>query len=1135
MNTAAPACPDNKESIHIMKQTVTYLLLLLLLICNAEAADTGEEKFVMNPDGSIKIDNLVFRLTHWGKTWQNLSVQSSKSISDTARCNPSGSELRGVFHTSEGEFSLEESFENESRNQAHYSIKLESQEGVHSQYMALQVPLNATSYRERNILMDGVKIGFGSDLDEKKWNFSKTNVNEIVIQTDKGRLSISGKFAAQLQDDRIFGSPEWSLRIALEPAKGLIKNASLDFNLKYEAYSSIVLDISSAMNMAFADEKEGDKQGGWTDQGEGNDLRILPHGLMNLGGINFKIVNPAENNNKSCIVLRGREREYFPLEATVNFDKPQRGKYLYILHALAWPPKSGVAAGDITCTFDSGDFVEKQSFTFPVVSGQDLSDFWMPKSLPNGRVVWQGENSSAPVGLFMTRYELSGDPLRKITFTSRNTGVWMIVGASLSNDRIDSTVADSVTIKADQNWLPVAARQDVIKDSVIDFSKMLDAPAGKHGRLVCRNGSFEFEKRPGVPVRFYGTNIIYWVHNMENKYMDRMVDDMAATGYNMVRLHLFDFSKVIRYENGIPMFTSEYMERLDYLLSAFKKRGIYLTLDLFGTRLIKKGELPDYPEEEVNHKEFKRLVFVSDGAMENWKKFSAQLLNHKNQYTGLTWKEDPAITTISLINEDTIFNTSNNPFISEIYKSKFKKWLKDQKIDTEIAAKKYEFYWRRFLSDTYKKGFAEMSSFLRAEGVETPLTDQNFWSTVPLTLLRNNYDYVDNHFYWAHPVFPSAARVPARVMNSSATAAGAGGVSSMFPTRIMNKPFTVSEWDYVNPNSYNVEGAFLTGAYSALQDWSGLCRFAYSNNPEKIIDRNCPLTFFDSVNDPLRMLSERAAVLFFLRRDVQSSQISYPFLISSDYISQEENGDNYPTVCNRIGLIGKTGTVIGNTNSKIEFPAGTKAVLGQEAVFANRKDLGVPYIQCTSVHETLETMHKKGLINKEDFDPENDRFRSSSGELILDRRERTFSVVTAASEAFILPANKTGKAAFSSVSNRLCHAAFLIASVDGRTLAESERILILHLTDSKNSGIKFSGPEMTDFENNGTCPILIRRGEAEISLKKDLGNYKLYAVDIDGRRLGEIPLSCTNELSKFTAATALGNNIVAAYELIRNK
>ena len=65
----------------------------------------------------------------------------------------------------------------------------------------------------------------------------------------------------------------------------------------------------------------------------------------------------------------------------------------------------------------------------------------------------------------------------------------------------------------------------------------MDAPAGKHGRVVVRDGHFEFEKLPGVKQRFYGVNLVFGACYMSEAETEELADRIARMGYNTVRIH----------------------------------------------------------------------------------------------------------------------------------------------------------------------------------------------------------------------------------------------------------------------------------------------------------------------------------------------------------------------------------------------------------------------------------------------------------------------------------------------------------------------------------------------------------------------------------------------------------------------
>ena len=61
-----------------------------------------------------------------------------------------------------------------------------------------------------------------------------------------------------------------NIRIYLD--KGKVKSVKGSLTVSLEPYKTFFLDLSKAANIAFADEKAGDRKGGWTDQGSGYDM-----------------------------------------------------------------------------------------------------------------------------------------------------------------------------------------------------------------------------------------------------------------------------------------------------------------------------------------------------------------------------------------------------------------------------------------------------------------------------------------------------------------------------------------------------------------------------------------------------------------------------------------------------------------------------------------------------------------------------------------------------------------------------------------------------------------------------------------------------------------------------------------------
>ncbi len=1110
-----------------MKTKFPALLLCLVSVCLAAATEIK-----LLPDGRFQVGELTPAITHWGENWQNVRAQNSKCV--TGKID--GLRFEGEFLVHGGSFRLDEEFTRNSDDSADCLYRVTGNSLIPTQQLALVVNIPRNAFTSP-LLVDGKPAVFGETFDSKRWQLRYPKAKRFELPLASGSYIFEGDLSLWVLDGRMFQGDVISLRFEFTPppASGKLEKAELRFRLTHHPVAASPLDLRPAMNMGFADRVAGDGKGGWTDQGPDNDMSSLPIGKLVYRGIPFNIIDPAANGGNSCIVLKSRQMPMMPVRTEIRFDRPARGKYLYLLHALAWASKSGAEIGEVACSLDSSEAVEKQTLLFPLTANRDVADFWMPKSLSHGEVAWRGANASASIGLYLTRIDLTGEPLNRLAFTTRANSNWLIVGATLSDQRLDPAETRPVEITAGEDWLPIRNAARIQPGSLLDFSRLtLDPPAGKHGRVVRRGEHLEFETKPGTPFRFYGANIVFWSHYLDRQSADKLADDLAAIGYNILRFHMFDFPQAILYENDDIRLRPEFQDKLDYLVSALKKRGIYITLDIFGIRHIAKGELPDFPDREINAKDFKGILFLSEPAQRNFESFTRNLFNHVNPYTGLAWKDEPAIATVSLVNEGTIFATAaRNAFLSGLFTARFETWAKEQNLQLTPANRNVEY--QRFLSLLYHRYYDRLSRFLRDEiGLKAPLTDQNYSNSVALTLLRDRYDLVDNHFYWAHPVFPGKYNTPPWViMNDSSIGRYAGGLSGAFISRIFGKPFTVTEWDYVVPNSHAVEGAFLTGAYAALQDWSGLCRFAYSTDPQFIRTPDMPLGFFQIANDPLRLLSERAGLLFFLRGDVRPAEAAYPYLVRRNHLDHPAAAENFPSLPARLGLIGRTGAAIVDQPSAFTPPAGSVFLSGNEAAWEAKNPFPLPLVTPAVPREDLVELNRRKLLPPAAWEPETDTFRSDTGELRLEREANRFRAVTPRSEGFVLPAGQSLDGNLVRVDNKRAFAALLVAAMDGRPLADSERMLVLHLTDTKNSGIKYSGPEMNTCTDAGGLPLLVRNGEAEIVLKRDLTGYRFHALGFDGGRLAEIAFTVREGKSHLPCRTRLGEQAVAAYELVK--
>lgn len=139
------------------------------------------------------------------------------------------------------------------------------------------------------------------------------------------------------------------------------------------------INLASFANRGFEDETADDGKGGWTDQGS-NDFRSMPTGRQTAAGIPFEIIDPARNNGKGCLMLRGKERQGFPAAIT-GIPVKDKVAALYFLHTAAWVPYWQ------ECGRYRIHYADGKTIDCPLKPGVNINDWWnqsalLPEALP---------------------------------------------------------------------------------------------------------------------------------------------------------------------------------------------------------------------------------------------------------------------------------------------------------------------------------------------------------------------------------------------------------------------------------------------------------------------------------------------------------------------------------------------------------------------------------------------------------------------------------------------------------------------------------------------------------------------------------------------------------------------------------
>lgn len=427
-----------------------------------------------------------------------------------------------------------------------------------------------------------------------------------------------------------------------------------------------------------------------------------------------------------------------------------------------------------------------------------------------------------------------------------------------SNRELDLEPFSRYDIDESLKWVNLENRKDIVPGSALDFSRMglQDAPAGKYGWLKANDGGFEFEGKPGVKQYFCGANICSNSNFISHKVADSLAVRWAVLGYNAVRIHHHDKE----------LLTGNNWDNLDYLLSKFIEKGIYITTDLYVSRDVRYSTLGLSGSGNMTKGLYKVLVACYEPAFNDWCAFSKKFLEHVNPYTGRAYKDEPAIAMISLINEGRLNNCGEKgcPPIQE----EWERWGGTGTLAYDSPG------FDEFEEYLTAKVFEKCSAYVRSLGVKALLTNDNNGSHHgDMEGTTKFYDYVDNHFYIDYPdALYDNSDLPATCSNVNMAKEGGPEMMRRPYVAKAQKPYTITEWNYCGTNMYRSMSGMMVGAMAYDNGLDGVWRFAYSHLAEDVgYNPNSYPSRVNLATDPLNLASERATVCLYLRRDMEES------------------------------------------------------------------------------------------------------------------------------------------------------------------------------------------------------------------------------------------------------------------------
>lgn len=206
-----------------------------------------------------------------------------------------------------------------------------------------------------------------------------------------------------------------------------------------------------------------------------------------------------------------------------------------------------------------------------------------------------------------------------------------------------------------QPMFPFVIPWDDSRPTAVDVSQLNPAPINATRRITVKGSHFVDET--GRRVRFLGTNFTFSASFPNKADAGKVAARMHKYGFNIVRLHHMDIAKA---PTGIfdPKYPdmqhldADQLDRLDYLVSEFRKHGIYVDLNLHVSRAFHEAD--GFPNADRLPEMGKVTAYFYPREIELQRNYARDLLTHYNPYSKTRWADDPTVAVIEINNEDTL-------------------------------------------------------------------------------------------------------------------------------------------------------------------------------------------------------------------------------------------------------------------------------------------------------------------------------------------------------------------------------------------------------------------------------------------------------------------------------------------------
>ncbi len=890
---------------------------------------------------------------------------------------------------------------------------------------------------------------------------------------------------------------------------------------------------------------------------------ILPRLNLSKKGRLIYNVRFASNSNNGKIAYIPRNKIASKFSQSIEFDVSSdeaSNRYLYVLHtAFDTFNSKDTAIGRVVFTLDNGSVLKKD-----VHIGRDI--WWVngkDKLLMNGKPVPANGGR-----LYFSRFELpTSGVVKKIGFVGFYKSPWAIYAATFSDT---NEYPFKIVTPSEEKWTKADIPEsfDIEKGSAMDLSNMVftPIPAGATGRaIVSDRGTLTFEKTPEIDARFKSyslwSSLLLANLPVTEKYekISKYAARLRTQGYNLVRIKI-DYLKSYNLKDK----KDEYYDSVDFLFSELKKNGVYYQI-IFGTyddgrQGYKFGD----------HNDIKMLAILGEeDALRRWKESTVEMLEHINPYTGLAWKDDPAMLMVEYYNELTnsmgrvnglspnVRKMAGDMFI-EYLKGKYKtvQELNDSWNKMGFAKNKYDF---KDFKDVVKPiihtrnldwlefGWYRITKF--GEFAEKVVADAGYKGLIGECNTGSSFagKYYTNRFtdvlilnsYYSHPSGFSGRDVTCNLKSALPNF----WINNVASRRLNNRPSSITEYNYCFWNPYRYEACVLISPYCALQNFSVMTIHQDVISMSGTI-KTPRIGAFTVGTSPIMRASELMMSCFFMRGDVKASGHRVDMSVSDDFLktSQAQHAQNIEQT--KISLLSGYASKFKDMNFRKELckvktkpadieisPMGSSEIR-QEEWFQEVVNDGKS--ASFNLSKFVEKMREKKVLsptNKTNI--ENGIFHSDTEQILLDSKNNVMSVSTEYSQGVAMETSGKIDLGNLKVLSTSVPATIGVVTVDGKRISESSRLVFVYATREKNIDMQ------TSFDDSycvtlGNGPVVILNGKVEAELKLDSSKkYSVYPLSLTGVRREKLGMPIENGVMKISIDNSkLKNGSTSMFEIV---